>query len=623
MSLVSASGVTKRFGAELIFADVSFRVSANDRIGLVGPNGAGKSTLLMVLAGIYTPDEGEISLARGVRVGYLPQDPVFAPERALHDEMLAAFADVHAMQAEMDEIAAALADPASQADADNYQELLDRYATLQEQFEHADGYIMDVRVQQVLDGLGFTREQQAAPAARLSGGQRTRAALGRLLLQSPDLMLLDEPTNHLDITALEWLEDYLTNWRGAVITVAHDRYFLDRVASRIIEVEHQRAETYPGNYSAYVQLRAERQQEHIAKTEEFVRRYRAGQRSKEARGRQKMLDRLERVDRPYHAPELHFKMRVAYESGEIALRTRNLVIGYGDRPLLRVPDLLVERGERIGLLGPNGSGKTTLLRTLVREIAPLAGEAIHGHNLHIGYYAQTHEGLNPQNTVLDEVGGSGHMTEEQLRTFLGRFQFTKDDVFKLVGTLSGGERARVALAKLSLQGANMLVLDEPTNHLDLPARQFLETVLEDYEGTILFVSHDRYFINSVATRMWVVENGMVRDVEGNYTSYRAVIQAETTRAREKAKASQRQTQTTTRAARPSKATGPVRTLAANEAEVTEAEAAMRELQDAMAEAGEVGDIARLTTLSESYTATQSRLEALYQEWEALAAQADE
>src|SRR5579875_1915303 len=293
MSLAVIDNVTKRFGAEIVFSGASFRIESNERIGLVGPNGAGKSTLLNLLAGRYEPDEGQIAFTRGTRVGYLPQIPDFAPERSLREEMLTVFDDLRAIEAEMHEVAARMADPQAMGDPDAYQALLDRYAALQEQFEHQEGYTIETRAQQILDGLGFTREQQDLPATRLSGGQQTRAALGKLLLQSPDVLLLDEPTNHLDLAALEWLEDYLLEWRGAIVVVAHDRYFLDRIAQRIIEVDNHKVTQYPGNYSKYVELREERQilqarqyeaqQEHIARTEEFIRRYKAGQRAKEAR----------------------------------------------------------------------------------------------------------------------------------------------------------------------------------------------------------------------------------------------------------------------------------------------------------------------------------------------------
>src|SRR5579885_136385 len=493
MSIVNVVQLGKSFGAERVFANVSFQIEEHDRIGLVGPNGAGKSTLLNNLAGREEPDEGSVAIARTTRVGYLTQHIDFQPQNTLREEMLTVFAQLRAWEQELAHLAQAMGTPEALSNAALHEQLLARYADLQSRYEHAGGYTYENRVDQVLDGLGFTHEQQLAPVMHLSGGQQTRAALGKLLLQEPDLLLLDEPTNHLDLAALEWLEGYLTSWHGSVIVVSHDRYFLDRVTTRTIEIANQRAEVYPGNYTKYVQLRAERlarwakeyeeQQEYIARTEEFIRRYKAGQRSKEARGRQTLLDRMERIERPPVDHTLKFKIGAQIESGQTVLTTEKLVVGYERAPRqgdsaeqsaglrVRVADTTIQRGDRVGLLGPNGAGKTTLLRTIVGQIPALEGYARQGHNVQIGYYAQTHEGLNMQATLVDEIRHVSHLSEEGARSYLGRFLFSGDDVFKRVGTLSGGERSRVALAKLTLQGANFLVLDEPTNHLDLPARQ--------------------------------------------------------------------------------------------------------------------------------------------------------
>src|SRR5438309_3086243 len=369
MPIINVTQLGKSFGAERIFAGVSFQIDEHDRIGLVGPNGAGKTTLLNILASREEPDEGTVAAARNTRVGYLPQVVDFHPENTLREEMLTVFAELHKWEDELNELALALAAPEAQADRALHEQLLQRYADLQVRFEHAGGYTYENRVDQVLDGLGFTREQQEAPVFQLSGGQQTRAALGKLLLQEPDLLLLDEPTNHLDLAALEWLETYLASWKGAMVVVAHDRYFLDKIVSRTIEMAFGHIEEYPGNYSKYLHLREERmerrlreyeaQQAHIAHTEEFIRRYKAGQRSREARGRQKLLDRLERVKRPQDFPEMHFEFNTVVDSGLVVVSTQKLVTGYIDgkqrTELVRVADLELLRGDYIGLLGSNGS----------------------------------------------------------------------------------------------------------------------------------------------------------------------------------------------------------------------------------------------------------------------------
>jgi ATP-binding cassette, subfamily F, member 3 len=640
MPIVSVIQVGKSFGAERIFAGVSFQINENDRIGLVGPNGAGKSTLLNILAGREEPDEGNIAIARNTRVGYLAQVTDFQPENTLREEMLTVFTGIRAWEQELNELAHQLAIPGVQNELTQHEQLLQRYADLQLRFEHAGGYTYENRVDQVLDGLGFTREQQASPVMHLSGGQQTRAALGKLLLQEPDLLLLDEPTNHLDLAALEWLETYLTGWKGALVVVAHDRYFLDKIVSRTIEMAFGRIEEYPGNYTTYLRLREERmerrmreysaQQAQIAHTEEFIRRYKAGQRSREARGRQKLLDRLERVERPQDFPEMHFEFSSIVDSGLVVISTQKLAAGYISATkerteLVRVADLELLRGDRVGLLGPNGSGKTTLLRTIIGELPPVAGQVHPGHNVRIGYYSQSHAGLNAERSILDEIRQVSTLSEEGARTFLGRFLFSGDDVFKPIGALSGGERSRIALAKLTLQGSNLLILDEPTNHLDLQSRQFLEEVLGEFEGTLLFVSHDRYFIDRLATKVWVIEDGILIPYMGNYTEYRTrkqpiVLDVPVRTKNESPPASS----VTKPAASPAKAGGrkvgkvKVRALEDVERDIEKAEARVKDVEAALAEAALNADAALLTQLNAEYEQERAHVDELLVEWEHLA-----
>ncbi len=652
MPILSVIQIGKSFGAERIFAGVSFQIDEHDRIGLVGPNGAGKSTLLNLLAGREEPDEGIIAMARNLRIGYLTQTTDFQPHNSLREEMLTVFTEVHDWEQELNELAIELEATTATAESTLHEQLLQRYDDLQTRFEHAGGYTYENRVAQVLDGLGFTREQQEGPVMNLSGGQQTRAALGKLLLQEPDLLLLDEPTNHLDLAALEWLETYLASWKNAMVVVAHDRYFLDKIVSRTIEMAFGRIEEYPGNYTKYVHLREERmerrlreyeaQQEHIARTEEFIRRYKAGQRSREARGRQKLLNRLERVERPQDFPEMRFEFNPVIDSGQMVLSTQKLSVGYIGEPdstgqsteptiLVRVADLELLRGDRAGLVGPNGSGKTTLLRTIIGELPPIGGHIYPGHNVRIGYYSQTHSRLNTNRTILDEIRQVSALSEEGARTFLGRFLFSGDDVFKPVAALSGGERSRVALALLTLQGSNFLVLDEPTNHLDLQSRQFLEEVLGEFEGTLLFVSHDRYFIDSLATKLWVIEDGVLIPYMGNYTDYRTrkrpIVLDVPARTSDNGKptpspATKRTEPSPGARVSSKKSEKPrapkARTIEEVEHEIEKAETRMKVVEEALAEAALKADAAKLTQLSAEYDQVRLQSEELLAEWERLA-----
>jgi len=645
MPIISCIEVGKSFGAERIFASITFQINEHDRIGLVGPNGAGKSTLLNILAGREEPDEGTVSVARNTRIGYLTQYVDFQLQNTLREELLTVFSELRSWEQELSVLAQEMSSSSVQENKALHDTLLARYDDLQSRYEHAGGYTYENRVEQVLDGLGFTREEQEAPVMRLSGGQQTRASLGKLLLQEPDVLLMDEPTNHLDLAALEWLETYLLGWKGAMVIVAHDRYFLDKVVSRTIEMAFGRIEEYPGNYTKYLSLREERmerqareyeaQQAHIAHTEEFIRRYKAGQRSKEARGRQKLLDRLERVERPQDFPELHFQFTPGTDSGLVVISTHKLAVGYGggarrdpqrsEEPtvLVRVADLELLRGDRVGFIGPNGAGKTTVLRTLIGELQPIAGQAQLGHGVRVGYYSQTHAGLNYERTIIDEIRQVSFLSEEGARGFLGRFLFSGDDVFKSIGSLSGGERSRVALAKLTLQGSNLLILDEPTNHLDLQSRQFLEELLSDFDGTLLFVSHDRYFIDSLATKVWAIEDGVLIPYMGNYTDYRTKKQpilldvpAPTTK-----KTVVATTKATAPVAKPNNKKAPkvkARTVEDVERDIEKAEAQVKTVETALSEAALHADAEQLTQLSADYEQAKAVVDDLLVEWERLA-----
>ncbi|HEY8285019.1 MAG TPA: ABC-F family ATP-binding cassette domain-containing protein [Chloroflexota bacterium] len=531
MAIVTVSGVTKTYGGHEVLRGVDLQIDPKERIALVGPNGAGKSTLLRIIAGREPPDDGTVQRGRRLRVGYLAQEANFQSRSTLREGLLEAFAGLRRQQERLRELEAEFAAAGSNPAAWS-PETLEQYTSLMERFEHQGGYDYEQRVERILSGLGFERERWDRPARELSGGQRTRAHLGRLLLEEPEVLLLDEPTNHLDLTTTEWLENFLASWPEVLVVVSHDRYFLDRVTRRTVELVGGMAESYPAPFTRYLALRAERyarrhkefvaQQEEIAKTEEFIRRFRAGQRAREARGRQTRLDRVERlVDAPV-GEHLRPRLAAASASGQVVLATTRLRIGFKDHQLLRLPNTQLRRGSRVALIGPNGSGKSTLLRTLMGELPPLGGAFEWGHNVQLGYYAQAHEGLNLRHTVLEEILEARPMEEGEARSFLARYLFSAEEVFKRVGELSGGERSRVALAKLTLQPANLLLLDEPTNHLDIDARQVLEGVLHDYPGTLIMVSHDRYFISAVADTVWAVEDGVVRIYAGDYDDYLAL-----------------------------------------------------------------------------------------------------
>ncbi len=532
MPLMSMLRLSKSYGGFEIFHELSGRIGFNERVALVGANGTGKSTLLRIIAGSEQPDSGKVAVARSRRIGYLAQDGTLDPDLSLWQAMRAVFAELDEMAAQMRELEASMAG-LSGAELDT---VLERYASLAYTFEARGGYAYRTRIEQALTGLGFEVSEWDMLCGQLSGGQRTRAALARLILAAPDLLLLDEPTNLLDLNARAWLEGELLRWPGSLLVVSHDRYFLDRIPQRIWELDWGKLETYTGKYSDYVQQRSERharqqieyeaQQKEIARTEEFIRRYRAGQRAAEARGRAKRLLRLERVERPREHKRLSLRLTSSGGGGDVVMDSPGMLVGFPARPLVRVPRFEIRRGDRIALIGPNGAGKTTFLRTVVGDLNALQGKFRRGGSVKLGYYAQGHEHLDPELTVLDEMlRGEKVANVERVRTLMGRYLFSGDDIYKRIGDLSGGERSRVALAKLAQLRANLLVLDEPTNHLDILAQEELEELLGEVEATLLFVSHDRYFIDRLATQVWSVETSKgdepatIRMVHGGYSDY--------------------------------------------------------------------------------------------------------
>ncbi|MFN2227207.1 MAG: ABC-F family ATP-binding cassette domain-containing protein [Anaerolineae bacterium] len=611
---------------------MSCSVAAGDRIALVGRNGTGKTTLLRILAGLEPPSGGRVHRARGQRIGYLPQGAALEGEGTLWQEMMVAFQSLRDLESRLHALEAEMANPA------RAEEALEAYAPLRERFELLGGYTYQDQAKHVLMGLGFPPEEHVMPVAHLSGGQKTRAYLARLLLESPDLLLLDEPTNHLDLRAIEWLESHLNGWQGTVILVAHDRYFMDRVVHKVWELAFGQLEIYGGNYSHYVQQRADRyerwlkeyraQQEFVAKEEDYIRRYMAGQRSRQAKGRLKRLERFkedEMLDRPREERSISLRFQTPLRSGEKVAWSQDLVVGYNPgAPLFYCPDLDLRRGECVALLGPNGSGKTTLLKTLLGELDPLDGYARLGASLKIGYFAQVHSDLDPNQTVLDSILEVKNLALGEARSFLGRFLFSGDDVFKPLADLSGGERSRVALARLVLQRANFLLLDEPTNHLDIPSQEILEEVLDDFEGTIVLVTHDRYLVDRLATQLWILrpEDLSLEVYRGSWAEYvedrqKGIEVAAETEAKQKWSDEERQARIEEQRARRREEARQQR-LAELEGEIHNLEGQMKALQAEIEAATAVQAAMRIHELGTIYGRLEDELQERLDRWAELA-----
>ncbi|MDR0270359.1 ABC-F family ATP-binding cassette domain-containing protein [Paenibacillus sp.] len=533
--LLQASGIKKLFGVEPVLDGINLQVLERERVGLVGVNGAGKSTLLQILAGEISYDGGQIYKAKETTIGYLAQNSGLQSNRTIWEEMMEVFAPLIETEKELRLLEQQIADPNQMDNEKKYQELLDRYAVRSDWFKDHGGYEMETRIRSVLHGMGFGSFAPDTSISTLSGGQKTRLALARILLQAPDLLMLDEPTNHLDIATLTWLEDYLRSYSGALLVVSHDRYFLDRLVTSIVEIERHQSKRYTGNYSRYIDLKAaeyestmkqyEKQQDEIARMEDFIQKniVRAST-TKRAQSRRKALEKMDRLDKPMgDLKKANFSFDVEYMSGKDVLQVSELAVSFSPpQKLFSNVSFDLHRGETVALIGPNGIGKSTLLKCLIGSSRQEVGSLHWGTKVKLGYYDQEQTNLNPSNTVLEELWSEyPHMEEARIRTVLGNFLFSGEDVLKKIAALSGGEKARVALAKLMLLEANMLILDEPTNHLDLFSKEVLESALMDYEGTLLFISHDRYFLNKMAERIIELHPQGVEHYLGNYDDYTA------------------------------------------------------------------------------------------------------
>ncbi|SDD78061.1 ATP-binding cassette domain-containing protein [Sporomusa acidovorans] len=634
MSLLEVRGLSKAYGIQNIFTEINFQIRRGEKVGLIGPNGAGKTTLVRCILGFEKPDSGHVVLTPGERIGYVEQDTGLGGS-TLYDELVGAYGDVLGWQQDMrrleDEIA-------GEQDTGRLEKCMKEYAQAVERFERGGGYEYENTVRRVAFGLGFSEEDLARRTGEFSGGQKTRICLARALIRQPDYLFLDEPTNHLDLGMVEWLEDFLTGYAGAVLVISHDRYFLDTVAERILAVENGTLAEYAGNYSEYLEKKAQKlaaqekayakQQAFIAKTEEYIDRYRAGIKSKQARGRQSQLSRLERLARPEDSKGFDFfAFNPPAECAERVAELGEVKAGYRDKIVLNGVSFLVRRGDGVALIGPNGAGKTTLLKLLTGELMANSGKVKLGSRVKLGYFAQEHETLTDSNSVLDEIMREFAFSEERARHYLGAFLFRGEDVYKLVGDLSGGEKARLALLKLMLTGANFLILDEPTNHLDIAAREAVEEAIMNFPGTFLTVSHDRYFLDKVANRILELENGQLSEYAGNYSYYRekkAAIASEATQAASRhaaagKKQNGKQEKTVQTPAGVNKNGGWRKPDTAKQAKKLEAEIAMLEhelaaLEVRLNDPASHADVELSRELADEYAARQAELDEKYSAW---------
>lgn len=530
MLLLQTNNVARRFGAETLFHKINFQIQDRGRVALVGRNGAGKTTLLKIIAGINPPDDGDVSMRKDCQIGYLAQDQGLSSDQTIWDEMNAVFAKLHQQERQIQQLEQQISSLDPQAA--NYQDVLNTYDQVQNAFSQNGGYTYEAKIKSVLHGFHFEADRYKTVINTLSGGQKTQIALAKLLLQEPDLLILDEPTNHLDMQVLAWLEDYLKSYDGALLLVSHDRYFLDRIVNEVFDLENQTLTHYSGNYSAFTTHKQERlkaewkqyekQQTEINKLEDFVNRniVRAST-TKRAQARRKQLEKMDRLDRPeVDDSSIHFTFSADHPSGNIVLDVADATIGYPDKVLAHPVNFEIRKHQRVAIIGPNGVGKSTLLKSILNKISLLGGHVKTGANVQIGYYDQEQQVLHPQKTVLEEVWDDYPTVDEKdIRSLLGSFLFVGDDVFKPVSALSGGEKARLQLTKLSFEHANFLILDEPTNHLDIDSREVLEQAINEFDGTVLFVSHDRYFINQVATDILALDQTGAQHFVGNYDDY--------------------------------------------------------------------------------------------------------
>jgi len=636
MALVTLADVTKTYGPVVVLEGVNLELQPNEHVGLVGPNGAGKTTIFKLIVGLEAPDIGTVARRRGLRIGYLPQVPELDADAPLAEEVGRSFDHLHRLERQLEQISTRMAE---RHDSPDLPHLLAQYDRLRVRFETAGGYSYRTRIQEVLGGLGFAPSEFTKPVSALSGGQKCRAALAKLLLQEADLLLLDEPTNHLDLDATRWLEKFLASYRGAVVVVSHDRYLLDRVTSKTIELENRRVCVYPGGYSRYVEAKRvrmltiertyQKQQAFLRHEREFIDKYIAGQRGKQARGRRTRLERMAKQGQLLEQPAAHREtitpqFAAPERGGDMVLRCEHACKRYGSTVLFEDLNLELQRGEKVGIIGPNGAGKTTLLKMAIGQVAPDSGTVRLYPDLSVGYYDQEHADLDRRKSVIELVRAvRPDATTQQARSFLARFGFHGDDVFKPVGQLSGGEQSRVVLARLVWSNPQFLVLDEPTNHLDIPSREALEQALIDFPGTILLVSHDRYLLDKVVHKLVVLDRGRYEIHAGSYSEYIRKLEEQSARGvpagqrPAKAAPNKKPKRPTARQPQPQPARSPYEHLSLDELEalIIEKEERLAELERQFADEGLYRNGDRARQVREEYRNLQAELDELNVAWQ--------
>ena len=631
MIIAQAQDLEQRFGGNTIFSNISFSVPDNARIGLVGPNGAGKTTLLKIMTGQQEPTSGQFTINKGLKVGYIAQENALDENKTIWDEMLTVFDNLIEKNKRITKMQEQIAEHPEDED------LLKRYDQLAYDFEQEGGFTYQAEIKSILNGFNFKENTWQKVIRTLSGGEKTRLAFVKLLLQKPPVLLLDEPTNYLDLDTLDWLEAFLKNYQGAIITVSHDQYFLDHLANQIFELNFGKLTTFKGNYSQYVKERElmnnqqeaayEKQQEKIKKEEEFIQKnlVRAST-TKRAQSRRKALDKMERIKPPKHKQKVRINFTSDRPSGKEVLIAKDLTIGYPDKTMVSDIDFQVNKNDRVAIIGPNGIGKSTLLKTIMKKLEPKDGSIKYGASLDIGYYDQELQSLDPSKTVLDTIWDRHKtMPEKDVRSILASFLFTAEDIDKTVGQLSGGQKARLTLTVLSLEKDNFLLMDEPTNHLDIEAKEVLEQALDTYNGTLLFVSHDRYFINELANKIISVRDGHAKIYNGNYSYY---LDEKAKQAAAVQEAEAEQTESTTSAnqnkgklsyqeqkARDSQKRKLERAVSEAEARIEKLEAEEQEIQTEMANPDIAASFEKLGPLQEKLSAVQEQLDQANTDWE--------